>query len=173
MPDPSPCSLDFGLKHAYRWCLWEQARSAISLKHTNEDVHSLITPLVLSWVRPWRKLVPVTNRYLASLLILISPIIGGYLNQGLGWRSNFWFLAIFAFCIWVAILLILPETRQRNQEEKEKKRKMVNPLMALQLLKHFNIALTVTFIAILYVCVPWNRKEEERLISLPGFLRFI
>ncbi|KAI9244106.1 major facilitator superfamily domain-containing protein [Phascolomyces articulosus] len=50
----------------------------------------------------------------------LSPIIGGYLNEGLGWRSTFWFLAIFAFCVWLGILLILPETKRPYIEPLEK-----------------------------------------------------
>jgi MFS family permease len=40
----------------------------------------------------------------------LGPIIGGYLNQKLGWRSNFYFLAIYALVVCVAIIIFLPET---------------------------------------------------------------
>lgn len=43
-------------------------------------------------------------------LLTCSPIIGGYLNQGLGWRSTFWFLSIFVFLTWLGIVFFLPET---------------------------------------------------------------
>lgn len=86
------------------------------------------------------------------------PIIGGYLSQGLGWRANFWFLAIFAFCIWLCIFLILPETlmKQPKQtdpsgEKPKSKHRPVNPIAPITLLRFPNVALTVTFVGILYV----------------------
>ncbi|KAI8371749.1 major facilitator superfamily domain-containing protein [Radiomyces spectabilis] len=91
----------------------------------------------------------------------LGPIIGGYLNQGLGWRSNFWFLAIFAFCLWLAILFFLPETLrpealgpQKPPSVKEKQGKRwpwINPIAALNLLRFPNIALTVTFVGMLFM----------------------
>jgi predicted MFS family arabinose efflux permease len=89
------------------------------------------------------------------------PIIGGYLNQGLGWRSNFWFLAIFALCIWIAIFFLLPETSRSfpTQEptekqgaqyiEKKAKIRTMNPLSALRLLLYPNIALVVAYVGVL------------------------
>lgn len=41
---------------------------------------------------------------------LLSPIIGGALANSLGWRSAQWFLAIFAACLCIFILFLLPET---------------------------------------------------------------
>ncbi|KAH8816098.1 major facilitator superfamily domain-containing protein [Xylogone sp. PMI_703] len=40
----------------------------------------------------------------------IGPIIGGVLNQFLGWRSIFWFLVILSGVVFVAVLVLLPET---------------------------------------------------------------
>lgn len=46
---------------------------------------------------------------------LLSPIVGGALNQTLGWRSTQWFISIFALILFIAIVLLLPETlRQRK-----------------------------------------------------------
>lgn len=95
-----------------------------------------------------------------SLLMhrMYRPIIGGYLSQGLGWRANFWFLAIFAFCIWLCIFLILPETLMKqpkqndNSGDKPKSRhRPVNPIAPITLLRFPNVALTVSFVGILYV----------------------
>lgn len=46
---------------------------------------------------------------------LLSPIIGGALAEGLGWRSAQWFLAIYGAFVLVFIIVCLPETlRQRK-----------------------------------------------------------
>lgn len=88
------------------------------------------------------------------------------MTQGLGWRSNFWFLTIFAFCIWLGILFFLPETNlkpkvqtapvdpQAAAESGEKpvppKKARFNPLSALELLQYKNIIFVVTFIGVLF-----------------------
>ena len=41
---------------------------------------------------------------------LLSPIIGGALNEAWGWRSTQWFSVIYGGVIWLAILFGLPET---------------------------------------------------------------
>ncbi|KAK5127178.1 hypothetical protein LTR85_008539 [Meristemomyces frigidus] len=46
---------------------------------------------------------------------LLSPIIGGALAEGLGWRSAQWFLAIFGACLCIMILFCLPETLRRRK----------------------------------------------------------
>jgi multidrug resistance protein len=40
----------------------------------------------------------------------LAPVIGGILAQFLGWRSIFWFLAIFTGCFLVPFVLTVPET---------------------------------------------------------------
>ena len=40
----------------------------------------------------------------------VAPLIGGWLFEGLGWRSIFWFLALLGAALWVAIWRRLPET---------------------------------------------------------------
>lgn len=46
---------------------------------------------------------------------LLSPIIGGALTQGFGWRSSLWFLAIFGFCLLIFLLFVLPETLKNRK----------------------------------------------------------
>ncbi|KAI7857139.1 major facilitator superfamily domain-containing protein [Circinella umbellata] len=60
--------------------------------------------------------------YNAGVLLgpTISPIIGGYLNEGFGWRVIFWFLSIVVLFIWLGILLILPETKRPQSVESKK-----------------------------------------------------
>ncbi|CAO3595283.1 unnamed protein product [Absidia cylindrospora] len=96
----------------------------------------------------------------------LGPIIGGYLSAGLGWRSTFYFLAIFNFCIFLSIFFFLPETwrpatpppiigldekktQQQQQQQQKKKKRPINPLEALNLLLNRNIALAVTFVGVL------------------------
>lgn len=101
----------------------------------------------------------------------VGPIIGGYLNEGLGWRSNFWFLSIFCFCTWLGFVFFLPETWRPsipppveeketkssnsstsstiNQEIVEKKKRFINPIGALKLFLYPNIALTIGFVGVL------------------------
>ncbi|RYP24497.1 hypothetical protein DL765_000517 [Monosporascus sp. GIB2] len=40
----------------------------------------------------------------------LAPVLGGILSQYLGWRSIFWFLAIYASVVWVTSFAFLPET---------------------------------------------------------------
>lgn len=46
---------------------------------------------------------------------LLSPILGGVLAQTLGWRSAQWFLAIFGGCLWIFVVLCLPETLRNRR----------------------------------------------------------
>lgn len=45
---------------------------------------------------------------------LFAPIIGGGLAQGLGWRANMWFLAIYGGLTLILIIFCLPETLARK-----------------------------------------------------------
>ncbi|KAI9257650.1 major facilitator superfamily domain-containing protein [Sporodiniella umbellata] len=116
----------------------------------------------------------------------LGPIIGGYLSQGLGWRSNFWFLAIFAFCIWVGIFFLLPETsrmatfpssldaiekkpiKPEIEEDTAKSRfkiKMINPFSPMGLLLYPNIALSTTYIGIVFFLQYLNSTEFTRIYT--------
>ena len=45
-----------------------------------------------------------------ALAPAIAPMIGGLLQDWLGWRAVFWFLVLMASALWLAVLLLLPET---------------------------------------------------------------
>ena len=42
--------------------------------------------------------------------VAVGPVIGGALAGSLGWRSIFWFLAIYALVFWLLLALLFPET---------------------------------------------------------------
>ena len=46
---------------------------------------------------------------------LLSPIIGGALNEGFGWRAIQWFLAVFGTVIFFFVLFCLPETLKERK----------------------------------------------------------
>ena len=52
-----------------------------------------------------------------ALAPLVAPLIGGVLETGFGWRSNFVVLFIFCAVAWIMVWFLLPETfRQRAPE---------------------------------------------------------
>ncbi|KTC82429.1 multidrug resistance protein, MFS superfamily [Legionella cherrii] len=63
-----------------------------------------------------------TDRYLSkiasyvgvasTLLLVASPIWGGFIQEHFGWRANFLFIFIFGLTFWVFILVVLPETNK-------------------------------------------------------------
>ncbi|KAJ8657436.1 hypothetical protein O0I10_006738 [Lichtheimia ornata] len=87
----------------------------------------------------------------------IGPIIGGYLTERFGWRSTFWFVAIFIFCIWTLILFFLPETYRPDPSTatadvstKKGKLRIPNPVGALKLLRFPNVLVAVIFLGIMF-----------------------
>lgn len=58
--------------------------------------------------------------YLGPLLgPLLAPIFGGILAQELGWQATQWFLAIYGFCCFVLLVLLLPETLAQKRSVSE------------------------------------------------------
>jgi len=50
---------------------------------------------------------------MVSVVILaLSPTLGGYIQEYLGWRANFSILFVFALLVWALTLFYLPETNQ-------------------------------------------------------------
>ncbi|KAI8072808.1 major facilitator superfamily domain-containing protein [Gongronella butleri] len=85
----------------------------------------------------------------------IGPVVGGYLAQAFGWRSNFWFITAANIVVWCAMLLFLPETSSRTPEmdskQQAKPHKWANPFSALALFRYPNIALCISFHGLLYM----------------------
>ncbi|KTD40062.1 multidrug effflux MFS transporter [Legionella parisiensis] len=56
----------------------------------------------------------------STLLLIASPIWGGFIQEHFGWRANFLFIFIVGFAFWVFILLVLPETNKNLNPEATK-----------------------------------------------------
>ena len=54
---------------------------------------------------------------LFALAPAIAPVIGGWLHQAFGWRSVFYFLALYAFIIAIMSLRFLPETLSKESRQ--------------------------------------------------------
>ena len=52
----------------------------------------------------------------SSLTPAIAPLLGGYVQRGLGWRANFGFLVIYGIVILSLIFFLLPETNESIQK---------------------------------------------------------
>ena len=53
-----------------------------------------------------------------SVITLISPVVGGHLQDSFGWRSNFIFLLILSILIYLFALLFCPETHHPKEHHK-------------------------------------------------------
>jgi MFS transporter, DHA1 family, multidrug resistance protein len=69
-------------------------RSVISDLFEGKDLQKMLTYLTIAW----------------SIGPIIAPALGGYLQQYLGWKSNFYFLAGYSTLIFIVSLVYLPET---------------------------------------------------------------
>jgi len=54
----------------------------------------------------------------ATILIGTGPILGGYFQHYLGWRSVFGFLTIYSLMVWFLVCFFLPETSSENKPKK-------------------------------------------------------
>jgi DHA1 family 2-module integral membrane pump EmrD-like MFS transporter len=83
-----------------------------------------------------------------SLVPIVAPVIGGYLQQWLGWRANFALLLMFPLAALIVIMLRLPETHKPTSENdisiKNLKRNYV------RLLSNNNFVVAVITMAILW-----------------------
>ncbi|MCK4608811.1 MAG: multidrug effflux MFS transporter [Gammaproteobacteria bacterium] len=66
---------------------------------------------------------------MAPLMVGIAPILGGYLQHLLGWRSIFVFLFVYGFILWVTIIFLFQETKHNVNKRKS------SPLNTLNIFK--------------------------------------
>ncbi|WP_187356909.1 multidrug effflux MFS transporter [Legionella geestiana] len=57
------------------------------------------------------KLIGLMNAAL-SIVMSCAPLIGGFINEALGWKGNYGVVAIFSLLTWLLLLFFLPESRQ-------------------------------------------------------------
>ena len=100
---------------------------------------------------------------------LAAPIIGGALTIKWNWRSTQWFLVIYGFVIWLAIIFLLPETStnlKKNQRKTDRQSPfttkvvqhkvknilllMVKPVLSVKLLTFMPILITVYYTGITF-----------------------
>jgi DHA1 family bicyclomycin/chloramphenicol resistance-like MFS transporter/DHA1 family 2-module integral membrane pump EmrD-like MFS transporter len=49
----------------------------------------------------------------STLLLVVSPTWGGYVQEHFGWRANFLFIFILGLLFWIFMILVLPETNKK------------------------------------------------------------
>ena len=52
------------------------------------------------------------------IVIMIAPLIGGYLQKFFNWQASFYFLLIYAFAVLILVFAFLPETKQPEHRSK-------------------------------------------------------
>ena len=60
------------------------------------------------------------------LLIMLAPLLGGYIQHYFGWRASFLFLSIYTLSALFIIKLSLPETSQHHHLDNVKTRSIIN-----------------------------------------------
>lgn len=59
------------------------------------------------------RLIGVMNSFLTTAMAL-APVLGGFINEAIGWRGNYGVVALVTVVSWVLLALYLPETRQER-----------------------------------------------------------
>ncbi len=57
------------------------------------------------------KLIGFMNAVLTALMA-IAPVVGGFVNQAVGWRGSYTLVAIICFVAWALLFFMLPETKK-------------------------------------------------------------
>lgn len=60
------------------------------------------------------RLIGLMNAFL-TILISIAPVIGGLINDTVGWRGNYACVAFISFISWILLVFLLPETKTNPQ----------------------------------------------------------
>ncbi|KAL9066741.1 MAG: hypothetical protein Q9157_007036 [Trypethelium eluteriae] len=127
---------------------------------------------------------------------LLSPIIGGALNERWGWRSTQWFCVIYGGIVWLAVLFGLPETLQNRKpitqagadrpslqrtttresvQIKTKKwlvilrRFFVDPLRIILTLRFGAVALTVWLASTTFFCLYFLNISVQQVFAAPPY----
>jgi MFS transporter, DHA1 family, multidrug resistance protein len=61
------------------------------------------------------KLIVLMNSIL-TIAVASAPIAGGFINEALGWRGNYAFVAVFSVLSWIMLVLFLPETNKEFEQ---------------------------------------------------------
>jgi len=99
---------------------------------------------------------------LGGLFLVAAPMIGGVLTQFFGWSSNFWFLSMFTFFVFILTFLRMEETHHEDVR---------NPVNLRQTL---TISLTMlrssSFILVLLPVIAFYAIQGAFLASVPFIL---
>lgn len=66
------------------------------------------------------KLIAMMNSILTTL-IAIAPVVGGFINEAVGWRGNYLIVAVISLIAWVSLIIWLPETKESREKFQLKK----------------------------------------------------
>ncbi|KAL9088019.1 MAG: hypothetical protein Q9165_006360 [Trypethelium subeluteriae] len=127
---------------------------------------------------------------------LLSPIIGGALNERWGWRSTQWFCVIYGGIVWLGVLFGLPETlknrksitqagadrpslqRTTTRESVQIKTKkwlvilrrfFVDPLRIILTLRFGAVALTVWLASTTFFCLYFLNISVQQVFGSPPY----
>lgn len=157
----------------YRFSPWVQVQLQIFLMRTNGALPLLFTHAVHYLVQLLGNIIHNNGIVKLNSLFYYRPIVGGYLNDAWGWRSNFWFICIAIFVVWVFILVFLPETWRpapvlpdSPPMTKKEKLKLLNPLRSLMFFKYPNIALSILFVGVIFMMFYFVNTTFTRTYTL-------
>ncbi|KTC85283.1 multidrug effflux MFS transporter [Legionella cincinnatiensis] len=66
------------------------------------------------------KLIGMMNAAL-SIIMACAPLLGGVINQAIGWRGNYGTVAMFSVFVWVLLVFLLPESKTQLDRFNTKK----------------------------------------------------
>jgi DHA1 family bicyclomycin/chloramphenicol resistance-like MFS transporter len=66
------------------------------------------------------KLYGMMNTFFSGVMAL-SPVLGGFINNAIGWRGNYGFVALICISSWILLYFFLPETKLVKEDLKIRK----------------------------------------------------